>query len=160
MLLLLVIHQTGYLGTSNATLSKAVALVQTYSKWSFSIGIDAVFLASMVGFATARLQRRGAPRASDLHPLRDPRSEHRQPCAAPAPFRSRAHRAASLLSGWIMGWVEGAIVFLAFNPILRHRLATAMVVAAARCCGLHADQKGLLMLYARAVIRLVMSQVS
>lgn len=161
VVLLLVIHQTGYLGSTNATLSKAVALVQTYSKWSFSLGILAVFLASMIVF-------RGRRGFNAVEHLVLATYTHFVILAASiaslSPLLLRADPAAiaqhRFWSGWIMGWVEGAIVFLAFTQFFaidwRRQWWWPLLGAVAYTL----IKKGLLMLYARAVIRLVMAQVS
>lgn len=48
--LLIVVGETGYLTASTKELSKAIELVQSWSKWSFSLGVFAIFGASMLVF--------------------------------------------------------------------------------------------------------------
>lgn len=49
-LLLLMLSQSGYLNTGNAQLGKAMQLVQSWGKWSFSLGILAILGSSLSVF--------------------------------------------------------------------------------------------------------------
>ncbi len=49
-LLLLVQAQTAYLGTGEGNLGRAMTLVREYAKWSFSVGIVAIWLSSRLMF--------------------------------------------------------------------------------------------------------------
>lgn len=50
VILLLVLARINYLATDDANMARAYALVQQYSKWSFSIGIIALFLSTCLIF--------------------------------------------------------------------------------------------------------------
>jgi hypothetical protein len=121
VLLLIVIAQTDYLSSTNQTLSKAIELVQAYSKWSFSLGILAILIASNLAF-----WRRGGfnfvehmilatythfviivANIVNLSPL----------LIRSTPELVQTHRTAA---GYYMDWVEAGIVFLSFGQFLRH----------------------------------------
>lgn len=160
VLLLLIIYQTDYLGSTNPTLTRAIALIQSYSKWSFSLGLVAVFLASTLTFWRAR----------GFNPV-----EHLVLAAythfvilvasilslSPLLLRSspdlvKSHR---MLSGWIMTPVEAGIVFLAFTQFFAVDVRRQWWRPALGALVYVLVKKGLLTLYARAVIRLVMAQL-
>lgn len=48
--LLLVLAQTRYLASANVTVSKALEIVRKYAEWSFSLGLFAIWSASLVAF--------------------------------------------------------------------------------------------------------------
>jgi hypothetical protein len=52
--LLLVLAQTRYLDSANANVSKTLAVIRKYAEWSFSLGLAAVWLASMAAFRRGR----------------------------------------------------------------------------------------------------------
>lgn len=161
VLLLVTISWTGYLASSDATLNKAIALVQSYSKWSFSLGILAVFIASTIVFwrsqafnwvehlvlATYTHFVIIAANIINLSPL----------MIRSSPELVARHRE---ISGWYMGWVEAGIVFLALGQFFdidwrRHWWRPAVGAAV-----FYAAKEGLLYLYARAVIRIVLAQLA
>ena len=161
VVLLLVIAQTDYLSSSDPTLSRAIILVQAYSKWSFSLGIIAVLVASNLAF-----WRRGGfnfvehmvlatythfviivANIINLSPL----------LVHSTPERVAAHRA---YGAYYMGWVEAGIVCLAFGQFfaIDWRRQWWWPVAGAALFWL--VKQGLFYLYARAVIRIVLAQLS
>lgn len=161
VLLLVVIAQTGYLSTGDATLNKAIALVQSYSKWSFSLGILAVLIASHLVF----WRRQGfnfvehlvlatyvqlviiMANIINLSPL----------LLRTSPELVKRHRE---ITGTYMDWVEAGIVCLAFGQFFavdwRRQWWWPVLGAAV----FYVAKAGLLYLYARAVIRIVMSQLT
>lgn len=161
VILLVVIAQTGYLGTSDQTLSRAVELVQSYSKWSFSLGIVAVLIASHLAFWS----RQGfnfvehlvlatyvqfviiAANVVNMSPL----------LFRTSPELVKQHRA---LSSWYMDWVEAGIVFLAFGQFFAVDWRRQWWWPALGAAIFYLAKEGLLYLYARAVIRIVMSQLT
>lgn len=48
--LLVVLAQTRYLASANVTVSKALEIVRKYAEWSFSLGLFAIWSASLVAF--------------------------------------------------------------------------------------------------------------
>lgn len=52
--LLLVLAQTRYLQPSNVQVSKVMETVRKYAEWSFSLGLAAIWLASLAGFRRCR----------------------------------------------------------------------------------------------------------
>jgi hypothetical protein len=160
VILLVVIAHTDYLGSDNETLSRAVELVQTYSKWSFSLGIVAVLIASNLVFwsrhgfnifehlVLATYTHFVILVASILNML---------PLALAPTFQAvAAHRAAS---GGYMGWVEAGIVYLAFGQFFAVNWRRQWWWPAIGAAIFFYAKEGLLYLYARAVIRIVMAQL-
>jgi hypothetical protein len=160
VLLLLVIAQTGYLTTTSATLSRALELVQSYSKWSFSLGLVAVLVASNLVFWRVRgfnfvehlvlaTYTHFVILVASILSL-SPLLFHA------TPELIKEHR---VWSGQIMPWVEGGIVFLAFTQFFgipwRQQWWRPLLGAVA----FFFVKKGLLFLYAWAVIKLVMAQL-
>lgn len=162
VILLVVIAQTGYLTSSNQTLTKAITLVQSYSKWSFSLGILAVLIASNIVFF-----RRGGfnvvehlvlatythfviitANIINLSPLL---------ILSATPERVAAHR---IYSGYYMDWIEGGIVFLAFGQFFAVDWRRRWWWPAIGAIVFHLLKEGLLYLYARAVIRIVIAQLT
>lgn len=161
VLLLLVINQTGYLESQNATLGRALALVQTYSKWSFSLGIAAVWLASSLVFWRAR-------GLNAVEHLVLATYTHFVILLASivslapllwwgTPDAIAAHRA---WSGVLMVWVEGAIVFWAFAQFFGATSARALWRPLLGAVAFVLIKEALLWLYARAVIRIVLAQLA
>jgi hypothetical protein len=161
VVLLLVIAQTNYLGSSDATLSKAVALVQSWSKWSFSLGILAILIASNLVFWS----RQGfnviehlvlatyaqfviiVANIVNLSPLLlDSNAE-----------LVAAHR---FYTGYYMDWVEAAIVFFAFGQFFAIDWRQQWWWPAIGAVLFYVAKQGLFYLYARAVIRIVLAQLS
>ncbi len=161
VILLVVIAQTGYLTSSNQTLTKAITLVQSYSKWSFSLGILAVLIASYLTF-----WRRGGYNVIEhlvlatyahfaiitvniinLLPL----------LIGSTPERVATHR---VYSGIYMDWLEGSIVFLAFGQFFAIDWKRQWWWPAIGAIVFHLVKEGLLYLYARAVIRIVLAQLT
>ncbi len=161
VILLLVIAQVDYLGTDDETLSKAIELVRTYSKWSFSLGIVAVLIASSLVFWRCRGFNLVehlvlatyvqfviiTANILNLSPL----------LLGSTPERVAKHR---FYSGYYMDWVEAGIVFFAFGQFFaidwRHQWWRAALGAAV----FYGAKEGLFYLYARAVIRIVLAQLS
>lgn len=161
VLLLVVIHQTDFFGSASPGLSKALVLVQAYSKWSFSIGIVAILAASLIVF-----RRRGGFNVVEHLVL-----------ATYAHFvilvanilnllplywwtgieAVKAHRA---ISGYYMGWVEAGIVFVAFTQFFSIDLRRQWWWPLIGTAVFYAVKKGALYLYGRAVIRIVMTQLA
>ncbi|WP_313919323.1 DUF3667 domain-containing protein [Tahibacter sp.] len=52
--LLVVLAQTRYLHSSNVQVSKVMETVRKYAEWSFSLGLAAIWLASLAGFHRSR----------------------------------------------------------------------------------------------------------
>ena len=161
VLLLLVVYQTDYLGSTNATLSKAIVLVQSYSKWSFSLGLVAVFLASSLVFWRVRGFNlvEHLVLATYTHFVILVASIL---SIAPLLFHStpelvKWHRS---WSGSTMTFVEAGIVFLAFTQFFAIDVRRQWWRPALGALTYVLVKKGLLTLYARAVIKIVMAQVS
>nr|WP_289852024.1 DUF3667 domain-containing protein [Rhizobium sp. SSA_523] len=161
VVLLLVIARTDYLGTDDETLSKAIELVRTYSKWSFSLGIVAVLIASntvfwfrggfnMVEHLVLATYTHFVILVASIVNL-TPLLWHSSPEAV------AAHRAASAT---YMGWVEAAIVFLAFGQFFAINWRQQWWWPALGAAVFYVAKEGLFYLYARAVIRIVMAQLS
>lgn len=161
VILLVVIAQADYLRTSDPTLSKAVVLVQSYSKWSFSLGILAILIASNVVFwarqgfnfvehlvlATYTQFVVIVANILNMSPL----------LIHTSPELVKQHQA---VSAYYMDWVEAGIVLLAFGQFFavdwRRQWWWPMLGAAV----FYLTKEGLLYLYARAVIRIVLSQLT
>ncbi|MGH6861698.1 MAG: DUF3667 domain-containing protein [Phyllobacterium sp.] len=161
VLLLLTIARTGYLSSSDATLNKAIALVQAYSKWSFSLGIVAVLIASNLVF---RFRRNFnfvehlvlatythfviiVANIVNLSPL----------LFHSSPELLAAHRT---YTGYYMDWVEAGIVFLAFGQFFAIDWRRQWWWPAIGAAVFYAAKEGLFYLYARAVIRIVLAQLA
>lgn len=161
VILLVVIAQTEYLGTDDATLSKAVALVQSYSKWSFSLGIVAILIASNLVFwsrqsfnfvehlvlATYVQFVILAANILNMSPL----------LIHSTPDMVKAHRE---FASYYMNWVEAGIVFLAFGQFFAIDWRRQWWWPAIGAAVFYLAKEGLLYLYARAVIRIVMAQLT
>jgi len=161
VVLLLVIAQTDYLNSSDATLSKAIVLVQAYSKWSFSLGIIAVLIASNLAFwrrdgfnivehlvlATYTHFVIIVANIINLSPL----------LLHSTPELVAAHRA---YGGYYMGWIEAGIVCLAFGQFFAIDWRRQWWWPMAGAALFWIVKKGLFYLYARAVIRIVLAQLS
>lgn len=120
--LLLVIAQTDYLTASSKELGRTIELVQSYSKWSFSLGVFAIFGASMAAFWFWRPFNAGEhlvlacyahsavlmANILNIAPL----------LLVDDPAVVIAHRTAARS---YMTWVEGGIVFLALGQFLPSR---------------------------------------
>ncbi len=161
VILLVVIAQTGYLETTDARLGRALELVRAYSKWSFSLGIVAVLIASTLVF----WRRRGfnfvehlvlatyvqfviiAANIANLSPL----------LVRTSPELVARHR---LVSGYYMDWVEAGIVFLASGQFFAVDWRRRWWLPALGAAVFYVAKEALLYLYARAVIRIVLTQVS
>lgn len=161
LVLLLVIARTDYLGSDNETLSRAVELVRSYSKWSFSLGILAILFASNLVFWS----RHGFNLVEHLvlatythfvvlvisilnmAPL----------LLGASPQTVAIHRAASAT---YMGWVEAAVVCVAFGQFFAIRWWQQWWWPALGALVFFVAKQGLFYVYARAVIRIVMAQVS
>jgi len=161
VILLIVIAQTDYLGSSDATLNKAIALVQSYSKWSFSLGIVAILIASNIVFwaregfnfvehlvlATYTHFVIIVANIVNLSPL----------LVHSTPELVQAHRAST---GIYMNWVEAGIVVLAFGQFFAIDWRRQWWWPAIGAAVFYLAKEGLLYLYARAVVRIVMAQLA
>jgi hypothetical protein len=161
VILLVVIAQTGYLEVTDARLGKALELVRAYSKWSFSLGIVAVLFASNLVF----WRRQGfnfvehlvlatyipfvilAANIVNLSPL----------LVRTSPEIVARHRQ---FASHYMDWVEAGIVFLAFGQFFAIDWRRRWWMPALGAAVFYAAKEGLLYLYARAVIRIVIVQMS
>jgi hypothetical protein len=161
VVLLLVIAQVDYLGTQDERLSKAVALVQSWSKWSFSLGILAILIASNIVFWT----RQGfsfiehlvlatytqfviiVANIINLSPLLlDSNAQ-----------MVKSHR---FYTGYYMPFVEVGIVFFAFGQFFAIDWRQQWWWPAIGAGLFYLSKEGLFYLYARAIIRIVMAQLS
>jgi hypothetical protein len=155
--LLLVLAQSRYLHSDDAQVSRAVELIRDYAKWSFSLGIVAIFAASQLVF-----RRREGFNATEHLVL-----------AVYVHFLVIAASVVNLLPTliWSLPWhksasaiymdlVEAAIVMVAFRQFFQldlRRDGARLLLAGA----LFAAIKWLLLrAYAWALVRLVLSQVS
>jgi hypothetical protein len=161
VLLLLVIAQVNYLGTDDARLSKAVELVQAYSKWSFSLGILAVLIASNIVFwsqqgfnviehlllATYTHFVIIVANIVNLSPLLLDSSLQ----------VVKTHR---FYTGYYMPGVEAGIVFFAFGQFFAIDWRQQWWWPAIGAALFYLTKEGLFYLYARAVVRIVVAQLS
>jgi hypothetical protein len=161
VLLLIVIAQTDYLGSSDETLNKAIELVQAYSKWSFSLGILAIVIASNLTFwrrcgfnfiehlvlATYTHFVVITANLINMSPL----------LIRSNPELVQKHR---LHAGTYMDWVEGGIVFLSFGQFFAIDWRRQWWWPAIGAGIFYLTKEGLLYLYARAVIRIVLAQLT
>lgn len=160
VVLLLVIAQTDYLNSADATLNKALALVQAYSKWSFSLGIIAVLIASNLTFrwgrdfnfvehlvlATYTHFVIIVANILNLSPL----------LLHSTPELVAAHRR---VGGYYMGWVEAGIVCVAFGQFFAIDWRRQWWWPVCGAAVFWVVKQGLFYLYARAVIRIVLAQL-
>ena len=146
---------------SNLNHQEAVVLVQSYSKWSFSLGILAILIASNIVFwarqgfnfvehlvlATYTQFVVIVANILNMSPL----------LIRTSPELVKQHQA---VSAYYMDWVEAGIVLLAFGQFFaidwRRQWWWPMLGAAV----FYLTKEGLLYLYARAVIRIVLSQLT
>lgn len=159
--LVLVLAQSNYLASQNANVSRAMELVRSYANWSFSLGIVAIVLTSLVVF-----RKRGGFNTTE-HLVLAVYCHFLIICAAivnllptlvwRAPAWLATHKA---WSGFGMDVVEAGLVMLAFRQFflvdLRRewwRLLLAGVVFAA-------IKWGLVRLYAMALVKVVMAQLT
>jgi len=161
VVLLLVIAQVDYLGTQDARLSKAVVLVQSWSKWSFSLGILAILIASNIVFWT----RQGfnfiehlvlatythfviiVANIINLSPL----------LLNSTVDMVKSHR---FYTGYYMPFVEIGIVFFAFGQFFAIDWRQKWWWPAIGAGLFYLSKEGLFYLYARAVINIVLAQLS
>ena len=161
VLLLVVIHQTEFFGSASPGLSKALELVQAYSKWSFSIGIVAILAASLLVF-----RRRGGFNVVEHLVL----ATYTHFVILTANILNllplyvwtgaeavKAHRA---VSGYYMSGIEACIVFAAFTQFFAIDLRRQWWWPLIGTAVFYAIKKGALYLYGRAVIRIVMTQLA
>ena len=160
VILLIVIAQTGYLEAGDTRLSRALELVRAWSKWSFSLGIVAVLIASNLVFR----RRQGfnffehlvlatyvqfviiVANIVNLSPL----------LLRSGPDLVARHRQ---VTGLYMDWVEAGIVFLAFGQFFAVDWRRQWWWPAIGAAVFYVAKEGLLYLYARAVIRIVIAQL-
>lgn len=161
VLLLLLIAQTDYLGTQDERLSKAVSMVQSWSKWSFSLGILAVLIASNIVF----WKRQGF---NFIEHLVLAIYTHFVIIVAniinlsPLLFHSTAELVKShrFYTGYYMPFVEIGIVFFAFGQFFAIDWRQQWWWPAIGAGMFYLVKEGLFYLYARAVIRIVVAQLS
>jgi hypothetical protein len=160
-LLLLVLAQSRYLDSADANLSRVMALVRDYAKWSFSLGIVAIFSASMLVFRR-RLGHNATEHlvlATYIHFLIVAASViNLLPTLVwHTPAFLAAHKAASTI---YMNFVEAAIVMLAlrqFFLIELPREAWRLLLAG---LAFAAIKWLLLRLYAMALVKIVIAQTT
>ena len=161
VVLLLVIAQTDYLGTDDARLGKAVELVQSWSKWSFSLGIVAILIASNIVFWS----RHGF---NFIEHLVLATYTHFVIIVAnifnlsPLLLGSNAKLVAShrFYTGYYMPFVEVGIVFFAFGQFFAIDWRQQWWWPAIGAALFYVAKEGLFHLYALAVIRIVLAQLS
>jgi hypothetical protein len=161
VVLLLVIAHVDYLGTQDARLSKAVVLVQSWSKWSFSLGILAILIASNIVFWT----RQGF---NFIEHLVLATYTHFVIIVAniinlsPLLLNSTAEIVKShrFYTGYYMPFVEIGIVFFAFGQFFAIDWRQQWWWPAIGAGLFYLSKEGLFYLYARAVIRIVLAQLS
>lgn len=161
VLLLIVIAQTDYLGSDNETLSRAIELVQAYSKWSFSLGIVAILIASNFTF----WKRHGFNFTEHL--ILATYTHFVILCASiinllPLMVRTSPELVARhrFYTSYYMDFVEVGIVLLSFGQFFRVDWRRQWWWPAIGAAIFYVTKEGLLYLYARAVIRLVMAQLT
>lgn len=160
VLLLVVLDATQYLTTQKAVLSKALELVRAYSKWSFTLGIFAILSASLAAFRPWRFNLIEhlvlaiytqvsviLANIVNLLPL----------LIWSGPQAVASHKA---ISGWYMNGVEVAIVVFAFVQFFRLDLRRNWLRATLAGLAFFLAKKLLIYLYSRAVIRIVMHQLT
>ncbi len=161
VVLLLVISQTNYLGSEDARLSKAVELVQAYSKWSFSLGILAILIASNIVFWS----RHGFNFVEHLvlatythFVIILANIINLAPLLLDSSAKTvAAHR---FYTGFYMPFVEVAVVFFAFGQFFAIDWRKQWWWPALGAALFYVTKEGLFYLYARAVIRIVLAQLS
>ncbi|PYE39146.1 uncharacterized protein DUF3667 [Rhizobium sp. PP-F2F-G20b] len=161
VVLLLVIAQVDYLGTQDERLSKAVALVQSWSKWSFSLGILAILIASNIVF----WKRHGF---NFIEHLVLATYTHFVIIVAnivnlsPLLFDSTAQMVKThrFYTGYYMPFIEIGIVFFAFGQFFAIDWRQQWWWPAIGAVLFYLSKEGLFYLYARAVIRIVLAQLS
>jgi len=161
VVLLLLIAQVDYLGTDDARLSKAVELVQSWSKWSFSLGILAVLIASNIVFWS----RQGfnfiehLVLAAYTHFVIIVASiVNISPLLLDSNVQLvKSHR---FYTGYYMPWIEAVIVFFAFGQFFAIDWRQQWWWPAIGAALFYLTKEGLFYLYARAVIRIVLAQLS
>nr|WP_250812569.1 DUF3667 domain-containing protein [Neorhizobium tomejilense] len=159
--LLLVIAQVDYLGTDDARLGRAIALVQAYSKWSFSLGILAVLIASKVVFWS----RQGFNFVEHLvlatythFVIIVANIVNLSPLLLDSNVRLvKTHQ---FYTAYYMPWVEAGIVFVAFGQFFAIDWRQQWWWAAMGAALFYLTKETLFHLYARAVIRIVVAQLA
>ena len=153
-LLLLVRAYTPYDSSSRAGMSQVLDLVREYGKWSFSLGIVAILAASWLA-----LRGRGAFNATE-HLVLAVYVHFLVILASTLNLLPLLVVGREAVPGAVMHAVEAAIVVIAFRQFFQlewRRDAVRLLAAGA----LFASLKWLLVLaYAQAVVRIVLSQVS
>jgi hypothetical protein len=161
VVLLLVIAQVDYLGTQDARLSRAVVLVQSWSKWSFSLGILAILIASNIVFWT----RQGFNFIEHLvlatyahYVIIVANIINVSPLLLDSSAQTvKSHR---FYAGFYMPLVEIGIVFFAFGQFFAIDWRQQWWWPAIGAGLFYLSKEGLFYLYARAVIRIVLAQLS
>lgn len=160
VVLLLVLARTRFLESSHGVVSRAVEIVRTYSQWSFSLGIVALLLASRLVF-WRRLNYRLIEHAVlavythfvilvasiiNLLPL----------LLFYSPAFARQHR---FYSGYYMDVVEVIIVFFAFSQFFLIEKRRQWWWPALSAIAFLAFKKGLIYLYAMALVKLIIAKI-
>lgn len=159
-LLLLVQNQIAYLDSSNTSLGQAMALVKDYAKWSFSIGIIAILATSLLLFrrrlgynATEHLVL-----ATYTHFLIIAANVINLSVLLVVPHAwVPLHKQASLI---YMGMIESGLVALAFAQFFAldwRRDWPRVLLAAALFLAI---KQALLYAYGRAVLKIVLAQLT
>ena len=159
--LLLVLARSRYLDSTNAHVTRAMELVRSYANWSFSIGIVAIALASMLEF-----HRRGGYNRVE-HLVLAAYAHFLVICASIANllpavlYRDPAFLAAHKRWSWTwMGVVETAIVLVAFSQFFRvepRRDGWRLLLAGALFV---VSKWALLRLYAWLLVKLVLARLA
>ncbi|KAB2897501.1 MAG: DUF3667 domain-containing protein [Xanthomonadales bacterium] len=160
-ILLLVLAEARYLDSANEHVSRAMAMVRDYGKWSFSLGIVAIALASNVAFF-----RHGGFNRTE-HLVLAAYTHFLVICASivnllptlliRSPEFLRAHKAAA---SWYMGAVDVVIVLVAFAQFFRidwRRDAWRLLLAAVVFL---LAKWALLRLYAWLLLKYVLQQLA
>jgi len=158
--LLVVLSRTAYLESANASVSRAMELVRTYSDWSFSLGVFAMFGASYafprrLGYnATERLVLAAY---AQVVVIATSVITKLPTLAYPDPAFIAAHKAAS---AWLMDVAGAAIVVVAFRQFFlldMKRDAWRLALAVLAYLALKA---ALLRLYATVLVKLVLAHLA
>ena len=159
--LLLVLARSRYLDSTNAHVTRAMELVRSYANWSFSLGIVAIALASLVAF-----HRRGGYNRVE-HLVLAAYAHFLVICASVANllptllYRDAAFLQAHKRWSWTwMGVVEVAIVLVAFAQFFRvdlRRDGWRLLLAGAVFL---ISKWALLRLYAWLLVKLVLARLA
>jgi hypothetical protein len=137
--LLVVLAQTRYLNSANVQVTKVMETVRKYAEWSFSLGLAAIWLASMTGFrkrlgynAVEHLVLALYTHFVIIHALRDHPREHREPAAAARAALADLARRAQVLVRLVHGSRRTRDRGRRVRAVLRRRPAPAVVATRPR----------------------------